>query len=150
MLHLQDTGQLDELVHIAPMPAEDRWLLLVHTRNYLNQLKRSAADAPMFLDPDTGITLARIGDGPRVGGFLFSVETVQRLRRSYAHARHLPYKQGVTGGMYEEWVHSDRTERARDKQARNRLKPVDGSRPSADGRTADNDEAGSPRNRHSG
>ena len=79
--------------------------------------------------PDTGITLARIGDGPRVGEFLFSVETVQRLRRSYAHARHLPYKQGVTGGIYEEWVHSDRTKRARDKQARNRLKPVDSSSP---------------------
>jgi acetoin utilization deacetylase AcuC-like enzyme len=77
MLHLQDTGQLDELVHIAPMPAEDRWLLLVHTRNYLNHLKRSAADAPMFLDADTGISkdsyrAARLA----TGGVLAAVDRV--------------------------------------------------------------------------
>jgi hypothetical protein len=82
-----------------------------------------------WMIPDTRITVARIGDGPRAGEFLFSADTVERLHRYYANARHLPYKPGVPVGIYEEWSRSDRTDRAREKQARNRLKPVDTSNP---------------------
>lgn len=75
--------------------------------------------------PDTRITISRIGDGLRAGEFLFSAGTVQRLHRHYAHASHLPYKPGASAGVYEQWTRSDRTDRAHEKQARNRLKPVD-------------------------
>lgn len=44
--------------------------------------------------PDTSITIARIESGPRAGEFLFSADSVQRLHRFYAHAKHLPYKPG--------------------------------------------------------
>jgi MscS family membrane protein len=79
--------------------------------------------------PDTSIAIARIEHGPRAGEFLFSADTVQRLHRHYAHAKHLPYKSGASGGSYEAWTRSDRTDRAREQQARNRLKPVDTSNP---------------------
>jgi len=79
--------------------------------------------------PDTRITVARIKEGPRAGEFLFSADTVERLHRYYANARHLPYKSGIPAGIYEEWTRSGRPERAHEKQARNRLKPVDSSNP---------------------
>lgn len=82
-----------------------------------------------WIIPDTEIAIARIGDGPRAGEFLFSANTVEQLHRLYAHAKHLPYKQGNKGGLYEEWVRSDRTFRAREQRIRNRLKPVDTSNP---------------------
>ena len=79
--------------------------------------------------PDTRITIARIGDGLRAGEFLFSAETVQQVHRHYAHAKHLPYKPGVSAGLYGDWVRSERTDRAREQRIRNRLKPVDTSTP---------------------
>jgi MscS family membrane protein len=79
--------------------------------------------------PDTRITIARIGEGPRAGEFLFSAGTVEKLHRYYAHARHLPYKPGIQAGYYEDWVRSERTDRAREQRIRNRLKPVDTSSP---------------------
>ncbi len=79
--------------------------------------------------PDTRITIARIGEGPRAGEFLFSAGTVEKLHRYYAHARHLPYKPGIPAGYYEDWVRSERTDRAREQRIRNRLKPVDTSSP---------------------
>jgi MscS family membrane protein len=79
--------------------------------------------------PDTRITIARIADGSRAGEYLFSAETVQQLHRYYAHARHLPYKPGVSGGSYEEWFRSGRTDSAREQHILNRLKPVDTSTP---------------------
>ena len=74
--------------------------------------------------PDTRITIARIEDGPRAGEYLFSAGTVQQLNRYYAHAKHLPYKPGVSGGAYEQWLRSG-TASARELHIRNRLKPVD-------------------------
>lgn len=79
--------------------------------------------------PDTRITIARIGEGPRAGEFLFSAGTVEKLHRYYAHARHLPYRPGIPAGYYEDWVRSERTDRAREQRIRNHLKPVDTSSP---------------------
>jgi MscS family membrane protein len=41
--------------------------------------------------PDTGITIARVGEGSRTGEFLFSPDTVARAPRYYEAARDLPY-----------------------------------------------------------
>jgi MscS family membrane protein len=79
--------------------------------------------------PETSISIVKIDNGPRAGEFLFSADSVERLHRYYAHARHLPYRPGASGNAYQAWIRSDRTDRARDKQARNRLKPVDTSNP---------------------
>ena len=82
-----------------------------------------------WMIPDTRIIIARIGNGPRAGEFLFSAETVEKLQRYYAHAKHLPYKPGISAGFYEDWARSERTDRAREQRMRNRLKPVDTSSP---------------------
>ena len=51
--------------------------------------------------PGTRITIARPGEGPRAGEFVFSADTVQRLHRMYAHTKHLPYQSGATVGALE-------------------------------------------------
>jgi MscS family membrane protein len=42
--------------------------------------------------PNTLITIARVGEGPRQGEFLFTSQTVARLPRSYLRVKELPYK----------------------------------------------------------
>ena len=78
--------------------------------------------------PGTAITIVRIIDGPQAEEFLFSADTVEQLHRLYAYAKHLPYKTGE-GGLYEEWMRSHNTERAREQRISSRLKPVDTSSP---------------------
>jgi len=56
-------------------------------------------DAAAFTDkaparwriPQTEITISRIAKGPRAGEFLFSADTVARIREFYEAVRHLPY-----------------------------------------------------------
>ncbi len=79
--------------------------------------------------PNTGITITRITQGPRAGQFLFSADTVQALDRLYRQAKHLPYRQGATPGMYEDMVSADSRVQTQEQQLRNRLKPVDTSSP---------------------
>ncbi len=80
--------------------------------------------------PDTQIRIRRIEDGPRAGEFLFSADTVQRLDRLYRQAKHLPYKPGASSvGIYEAYLASDKTDLARERLLRNRLRPVDKSSP---------------------
>ncbi len=81
--------------------------------------------------PDTSITIEKIERGPQTGQFLLSADTVQRLKRLYRNAKHLPYKPGATVGWYEAWRHSEKTTHAFEKRVRNRLKPVDTSNPRA-------------------
>jgi MscS family membrane protein len=45
--------------------------------------------------PDTEITIARVEDGPRAGEFLFSPDTVERVRDFYEVVRDLPYERPV-------------------------------------------------------
>ena len=78
--------------------------------------------------PGTAITIVQITDGQRAREFLFSADTVEQLHRLYAHAKHLPTKTGE-GGLYEEWIRSENTERAREQRIRNRLKQVNTSSP---------------------
>ncbi len=78
--------------------------------------------------PNTGITIAKIARGPRVGQFLFSADTVQGLNRLYRQAKHLPYRPGATIGIYEDLVGSGSVT-AQEQELRERLKPVDTSSP---------------------
>jgi MscS family membrane protein len=86
-------------------------------------------DIAKWTVPDTRITIKRIEDGPRAGEFLFSADTVQRLHRMYANARHLPYQAGATAGIFEGWLDDQETKNARDARIRSRLKPVDTASP---------------------
>jgi MscS family membrane protein len=79
--------------------------------------------------PNTGITIARIAEGPRAGQFLFSADTVQALDRLYRQAKHLPYRPGATVGFYDDMAKTDARTQAQEQQLRNRLKPVDTSSP---------------------
>ncbi len=77
MAHLKDTGLLDDLTRIAPEPADEKWLLLVHTVAHIKNLERSAAKAPIHLDPDTAMSeqsyrVARLA----TGGALAAVDRV--------------------------------------------------------------------------
>jgi MscS family membrane protein len=55
--------------------------------------------------PDTAIEIALIEEGPRAGEYLFTAETVSRLREFYGRARTLPYKPDAMPGLYERLVH---------------------------------------------
>ncbi len=56
--------------------------------------------------PNTSITIAKIEKGPRAGEFLFTAETVRRLKESYERVKNLPYKPGAAVGIYEDFAHS--------------------------------------------
>ena len=86
-------------------------------------------DITKWTIPDTQITIARIEDGPRVGEFLFSAETVKNLKRSYRNVKHLPYKHGDAINFYEEVMTSEKSLIFVESQVRNRLKQVDTSSP---------------------
>ncbi len=79
--------------------------------------------------PGSRITIARIEEGPRTGEFLFSAGTVARLDRLYRQVQDLAYQPGSMVGIYEEYLKSDRTVLARERELRNRLRPTDTSSP---------------------
>jgi MscS family membrane protein len=56
--------------------------------------------------PNTSITIAKIEKGPRAGEFLFTAETVRRLKEFYERVKNLPYKPGAAVGIYEDFSHS--------------------------------------------
>ncbi len=79
--------------------------------------------------PGSRITIARIEEGPRAGQFLFSAGTVARLDRLYRQMQDLAYKPGAMVGIYKDYLKSDRTMLARERELRNRLRPNDTSSP---------------------
>jgi MscS family membrane protein len=56
--------------------------------------------------PNTGITIAKVEEGPRAGEFLFTAKTVAHLDQFYERAKVLPYKPGAAIGIYEDIIHS--------------------------------------------
>ena len=65
--------------------------------------------------PHTEITIARIEEGSRRGEYLFTAETVARLREFFSRVRDLPYRPGAAlqkigpaGGLYEYYSFSPR------------------------------------------
>ena len=59
--------------------------------------------------PHTEITIGRCPDGPRMGSYLFTPETVRRLEEYYEEVAHLPYRsdkgENYTG-FYEQYIYS--------------------------------------------
>lgn len=51
--------------------------------------------------PNTEIRIQRVENGPRVGEYLFSPETLRRLPEFYANIKDLPYKPGASVGWYD-------------------------------------------------
>lgn len=54
--------------------------------------------------PHTAITIALVEKGPRQGEYLFTADTVERLRSFYERVEHLPYKPGSSVGAYEDYI----------------------------------------------
>jgi len=54
--------------------------------------------------PHTEITIALVEEGPPRGEYLFTAETVRRLKRFYERVEHLPYKPGSSEGAYRDYV----------------------------------------------
>lgn len=50
--------------------------------------------------------LAKIEEGPRVGAYLFTKETVSNLDEYLSEVQHLPYKDGAVQGIYKEYIYS--------------------------------------------
>ncbi len=51
--------------------------------------------------PGTEIEIARVNEGPRIGEYLFSPETVERALEFVKLAQNMPYKQGAMEGLLE-------------------------------------------------
>ncbi|ADU64278.1 MAG: mechanosensitive ion channel family protein [Pseudodesulfovibrio sp.] len=56
--------------------------------------------------PHTEIMIGRVAEGERVGSYLFTPQTVDRLDEFYAEVRALPYRDGAAQGIYEEYIYS--------------------------------------------
>ncbi|MCB1968375.1 MAG: hypothetical protein KDI64_20640, partial [Candidatus Accumulibacter sp.] len=54
--------------------------------------------------PNTKIEIARISEGPNAGKFLFTRDTIAKIRSYYALAKDLPYKKGASVGLYNEYL----------------------------------------------
>jgi acetoin utilization deacetylase AcuC-like enzyme len=90
MAHLRDRGLLDASLSIDPAPADEAWLRQVHTDKYLRHLAQSVEKAPIYLDPDTGLS----ADSYRVaklaaGGVLKAVDLIMdgRIDNAFVAAR---------------------------------------------------------------
>jgi len=59
--------------------------------------------------PHTEITIGRVTEGPRLGSYLFTPETVKALENFYWEVRDIPYRQDKGGeytGLYEQYIYS--------------------------------------------
>lgn len=59
--------------------------------------------------PHTEITIGRCPDGPRMGSYLITPETVRRLEEFYKEVHHLPYRSDKGEdytGFYEQYIYS--------------------------------------------
>ena len=54
--------------------------------------------------PDTEIDIVKVEEGDEAGEFLFSPETVARLKEFYTNVQELPYKPGANGGFYQFYI----------------------------------------------
>ncbi len=65
----------------------------------MQALQESGAP-PRWRVPHTEITIARVGEGPRQGEYLFTAKTVAQAKQYYDRVKHLPYKLGASPGLY--------------------------------------------------
>ena len=64
----------------------------------------SAKGLTYWVVPQTHITIVKIEKGPRKDEFLFSSDTVDRVREFYSRVEELPYKRGASVGAYEDYI----------------------------------------------
>jgi acetoin utilization deacetylase AcuC-like enzyme len=85
MNRLESTGMLDRLVRIEPVPAQDEWLLQIHTAAYLQGLKAHApADGHVSLDPDTSMSPGTLTAAYlAAGGALAGIDAVMTGRAAH-------------------------------------------------------------------
>jgi MscS family membrane protein len=88
-----------------------------------------AEDLERWVLPGTQIQIVRVATGERAGDFVFSAGTVARLEQFYRQSAHLPYKQGVTGGLLERHTATDFGEGSIRERIRSRLRSVEDSSP---------------------
>ncbi|MFQ5757826.1 MAG: mechanosensitive ion channel family protein [Acidiferrobacterales bacterium] len=65
----------------------------------MQALQESGAP-PRWRVPHTEITIARVGQGPRQGEYLFTAKTVAKAKQFYERVKHLPYNAGASPGLY--------------------------------------------------
>lgn len=70
----------------------------------MQALQESGAP-PRWRVPHTEITIARVGQGPRQGEYLFTAKTVAQAKQFYERVSHLPYNAGASPGLYGIIVH---------------------------------------------
>ncbi len=77
MAHLEATGLSAKLTRIDARPADDRWVVRVHSRAYLAELRRAESEAPVQLDPDTRMSPDTLRAALlATGGMLAAVDAV--------------------------------------------------------------------------
>jgi MscS family membrane protein len=54
--------------------------------------------------PHTEITIALVKEGPRQGEYLFTADTIERLKSFYERVEHLPYKPGSSVEIYNDYI----------------------------------------------
>jgi acetoin utilization deacetylase AcuC-like enzyme len=90
MGHLDHVGLTRKLYPIRPQPAADDWILLVHSRDHLEDLAEPVRNAPRFLDPDTRMSVESYRVAQlAVGGALAAVDAVVsgQARNAFAAVR---------------------------------------------------------------
>ena len=68
--------------------------------------KNVPANVVQWRVPHSEIMIGRVTKGSRIGAFLFTPATVKNLDRYYNAVRELPYKNGITSGIYETYIYS--------------------------------------------
>jgi acetoin utilization deacetylase AcuC-like enzyme/formylglycine-generating enzyme required for sulfatase activity len=88
---LKETGLYDRLTHIAPAPAEPKWLQTIHTPAYIERVERSCKEGDRYLDSaDVPIsTMSFEAAVTAAGGVLAAVDAVKRgdVRNAFCAVR---------------------------------------------------------------
>ena len=86
---------LKEVLDRIELPPREQWPTLA---------SGLAPDFERWRIPGTEITIQRVTDGPNVGQYLFTPDTVARVEEFYAAVRDLPYRETATAGWYERYI----------------------------------------------
>ena len=57
-----------------------------------------------WIIPHTEIAIGLVKEGAREGEYLFTPETVEKIKGYYERVKHLPYKPGSSVGVYEDYI----------------------------------------------
>ena len=86
---------LNEILDRIPLPAADK----------IPDLATIEKEKIQYWEiPGTEIAILKVSDGFNVGDFIFSKETVARLKSFYNEIKHLPYRDNAAEGFYEFYI----------------------------------------------